>query len=170
MSLAREWTAFAGAVFALMGTQLAAAARRNAEDALSWERQWRETVGAPETAEDASARRSGLVLAYRFGGLFFAGVGGGLLWAALTGHAPFAERGAGSDALFGGIFFTAAGALLGWNSWMRRGRRGPRFLDGELLAQDAPLPSGERVALFCSRALIALFLAFGLRLLREGLR
>jgi hypothetical protein len=170
VNLAREWTAFAGAVFALMGTQLAAAARRNAEDALAWDRQWREAVGAPPHAKDEGGLRRGLVLAYRFGGLFFAGIGLGLLWTALTGRAPFAARGAGSDALFGGIFFTAAGAVLGWNSWMRRGRRGPRFLDGELLAQDAPLPAGERVADFCSRALVALFLAFGVRLLREGLR
>jgi len=37
-------------------------------------------------------------------------------------------------------------------------------------AEDAPLPRGERVASACSRGMIALFLVFGLRLLREGLR
>ncbi|UPT74634.1 MAG: hypothetical protein M0D55_02580 [Elusimicrobiota bacterium] len=171
MSLAREWTAFAGGVFALMGTSLAAAARRNAEDALSWERQWREAVGAPPPAPapDDAARRRGLVLAYRFGGLFFAGIGLGLLWTAASGRAPFAERGGGPDALIGGIFFTAAGAALAYGAWLKGTRRGPRFLDGELLAQDAPLPLGERAARFCGRAMIVLFLAFGIRLLREGL-
>lgn len=169
MNPAREWAAFAGALFALMGVSLAAAARRSAEDALSWERQWRVAVGAPEPAGDEEPRRRRLTLWYRLGGVFFAAAGLGLLIAAATGRAPFAGRGAGRDALFGGVFFTACGAVLAVNAWLRR-KRAPRFLDGVLLDPEAPLPFGERVAASCSRAMIVLFLAFGLRLLREGLR
>lgn len=170
MSVAREWTAFSGAVFTLMGVSLAAAARRSAEDALSWERQWRAAVGAPEPRREDAPRRRRLELAYRFAGCFFAGIGLGLLGAASTGLTPFAVRGGGRDALFGGIFFTACGAVMAVNAWLRRGRRAPRFLEGELLAEDAPLPLGERVAAACSRGMTVLFLAFGARLLRESLR
>lgn len=170
MSAAREWTAFAGALFSLMGLSLAAAARRSADDALNWERQWRVAVGAPEPVRDEEPRRRRLVLAYRAGGAIFAAAGLVLLYLAATGRAPFAGRGSGRDALLGGIFFTACGVVLAVNAWLRRGRRAPRFLEGELLADAAPLPPGERVAGACSRAMIALFLAFGLRLLREGLR
>jgi len=169
MNLAREWTAVAGALFALMGVSLAAAARRSAEDALSWERQWRAAVGAPEPVRDEAPRRRRLVLAYRAGGVFFAGAGLVLLVLAATGRAPFAERGAGRDALFGGIFFTACGVVLAVNAWLRR-KRAPRFLDGELLGDEAPVPLGERVADFCGRGMIVLFLSFGVRLLREALR
>ncbi|MDD5304647.1 MAG: hypothetical protein PHS14_16250 [Elusimicrobia bacterium] len=170
MNVAREWAAFAGAQFALMGISLAAAARRNASDALAWERQWRVAVGAPEPGRDEEPRRRRLVLAYRFGGLFFAGVGLVLLLCAATGRAPFSAREPGREVLFGGIFFTACGAVLTVNAWLRRGPRAPRFLEGELLADGAPLPLGERVAAACWRGMIALFLVFGLRLLREGLR
>jgi hypothetical protein len=169
MIVAREWTAFAGALFTLIGISLAAAARRSAEDALSWERQWRTAVGAPEPGRDDEPRRRRLILAYRFGGLFFAVAGLGLLFAAVTGRAPFVAREGGREALIGGIFFTACGVVLVVNAWLRRGRRAPRFLEGELLAEGAPLPLGERVAAVCSRAIIALFLVFGLRLLRAGL-
>lgn len=169
MSLAREWTAFTGILFSLMGISLAAGARRGAEDALSWERQWRAAVGVPEPERDDEPRRRRFTLAYRFGGCFFGGIGLGLLYAAATGAAPFAARGGGRDALFGGIFFTACGLVMAVNAWLHR-RRAPRFLEGELLAEEAPLPLGERVASSCSRAMILLFLAFGVRLLREGLR
>jgi hypothetical protein len=170
MDLAREWAAFAGAMFALMGTSLAASARRGAEDALAWERQWRTAVGAARPAQDEAPRRRRLVLAYRLGGLFFAGVGLGLIFAAATGRAPFAARAAGRETLIGGAFFTACGGALAAGSWLRRGRRAPRFLEGELLADDAPPPVGERVAGACLLAMTVLFLAFGLRLLRAGLR
>lgn len=169
MNIAREWTAFAGVLFSLMGISLAAGARRGAEDALSWERQWRAAVGAPEPARDDEPRRRRIALAYRIGGLFFAGAGLGLLYAAGTGQAPYLARGGGKDALFGGVFFTACGAVMAVNAWLHR-RRAPRFLEGELLAEDVPLPLGERVSQACSRGMIALFLVFGVRLLREGLR
>ncbi len=170
MNLAREWTVFAGALFALMGVSLASAARRNAEDALSWERQWRTAVGAPEPARDEEPRRRRLVRAYRLGGILFAAAGLVLLFFAATGRAPIAVREPGRESLFGGIFFTACGAVLAINGWLRRGRRAPRFLEGELLAEDAPLPPGERVAAACSRVMIALLFAFGLRLLLAGPR
>lgn len=173
MDLAREWAAFAGALFALMGTSLASAARRSAEDALSWERQWRVAVGSTEPAGDEEPRRRRLVLAYRAGGSVFAAAGLVLLVLAATGRAPFAGRGAGRDAgrdaLFGGVFFTACGLVLAVNAWLRR-KRAPRFLDGELLDPETPLPLGERVAAVCTRGMIVLFLAFGMRLLRVGLR
>ncbi len=164
MNLAREWTAFSGALFALMGVSLAAAARKNAEDALSWERQWRQAVGADEPSSGDAGKRRRRVLAYRFGGLFFAGVGLGLLWCAATG-AAIAVRAGGPGARTGGLFFTACGLALAVGAWNRRGRRAPRFLEGELQDADAPLPIGERVAAFCAHAMIALFLAFGVRLL-----
>ena len=167
MDLAREWTAFAGCLFVLMGTSLGAAARRNAEDALSWQRQWRDAVGAPEPK--GGDPRRGLIIAYRMGGLFFAGIGLGLLYSAAAGRAPLVPGG-GRPALAGGLFFTACGLVLAFNAWLRAGRRAPRFLEGELQDFEAPPPFGERVAAFCSRAMIALFLAFGVRLLREGLR
>ena len=169
MSIAREWAAFAGALFTLMGISLAAAARRSAEDALSWERQWRTAVGAAEPVRDEAPHRRRLVLAYRVGGIVFAGIGLALLLAAATGRAPFVLRADGREVLFGGIFFTACGVVLAANAWLRRGRRAPRFLEGELLAEGAPLPLGERVASACSHAMIALFFLFGLRLLREAL-
>ena len=170
LSLAREWAAFAGALFSLMGVSLAAGARRSADDALNWERQWRVAVGASEPAGDQEPRRSRIVLAYRAGGLIFAAAGAVLLYLAATGRAPFAGRGSGRDALLGGVFFVACGLAMALNVWMRRRPRAPRFLEGELLADAAPLPLGERVAAACSYGMIALFLAFGVRLLREGLR
>ena len=170
MGLAREWTAFAGILFSLMGVSLAAAAGRNAEDALSWERQWRAAVGAPEPVRDEKRRRQWLELVYWLGGLFFVGIGIGLIYAAATGRAPFAVRGGGREVLFGGLFFTACGAVMAVNAWLRRGRRAPRFLDGELLGDEAPLPLGERVAAACGTAMTVLFFFFGLRLLRESLR
>ena len=72
--------------------------------------------------------------------------------------------------MIGGIFFTACGAIMAANAQLRRGRRAPRFLEGELLAEGAPPPLGERVAGFCFYGIVALFLAFGVRLLRQGLR
>ena len=169
MDLAREWTAFAGALFSLMGVSLAAAAQRNADDALSWERQWRNAVGASDPVEDESSRRRFLVVVYRYGGLLFTGIGLGLLWNAAIG-ATFTERGGGRDALIGGVFFTVCGAVHAFNVWTRRGRSAPHFLEGELQAEDAPSPIGERIAAGCSYAMVALFLGFGLRLLRVGLR
>lgn len=169
MDLSRAWAAFAGAQFALMGISLAAAARVKAEDALSWDRQWRAAVGAPEPARDEPSRRRRLIALYRAGGAVFAALGTVLLTAAATGRGPFAARETGREALLGGVFFTGCGAVLAVNGWLRRGRRGPRFLEGELLAEGAPLPVGERVAAFCARATIALFLAFGLFLLRGSL-
>ena len=169
MSVAREWATFSGALFLLMGVSLAAAARRSAEDALSWERQWRVAVGSSEPAGDEEPRRRLLVLAYRAGGAVFAAAGLVLLVLAATGRAPFAGRGAGRDALFGGVFFTACGLVLAVNAWLRR-KRAPRFLDGELLGPETPLPLGERVAAVCTRGMIVLFLSFGARLLRVGLR
>ncbi|PIR17551.1 MAG: hypothetical protein COV48_08530 [Elusimicrobia bacterium CG11_big_fil_rev_8_21_14_0_20_64_6] len=170
MNSAREWVAFGGAAFVLMGASLAAAARRNAEDALSWERQWRIAVGAPEPARDEGQRRNVIVLAYRFGGLFLAGVGVGLLYSVMAGQASFGERVGGRETMLGGVFFTLCGGVMGINAWLRLGRRAPRFLEGELLDESAPPPLGERVATVCSHGMIALFLVFGLRLLREGLR
>ena len=168
MNLAREWTAFAGALFALMGVSLAAAARRNAEDALAWQREWRHAMGIPEPREDDSPRRRFLVLAYRFGGLFFLGEGLGLLWSAAA-QTFWAGRGGGRGALAGGAVFTLTGLVMAFNAWRRR-RRAPRFMEGRLIGDDEPVPTGERVAAACSSAMIALMLAFGVRLLREGLR
>lgn len=170
MDSAREWVSFGGAAFALMGASLAAAARRNAEDALSWERQWRVAVGASEPVRDEGQRRNAIVLAYRFGGLFLAGVGGGLLYSVMAGQVPPGARVGGREMMLGGVFFTLCGIVMGINAWLRLGRRAPRFLDGELLDESEPPPLGERVAAACSYGMIALFLIFGLRLLREGLR
>ena len=170
MGIAREWTAFAGVLFSLMGVSLSAASRRNAEDALSWERQWRAAVGVPEPVRGEKPQRQWLELVYHMGGLFFIGIGIGLLYSAATGRAPFAVRSGARETLVGGIIFTACGVVMALNAWLRGGRRGPRFLEGELLADEAPLPLGERVAAVCGHAITALFLAFGLRLLREGLR
>lgn len=169
MNLAREWTAFAGALFSLMGVSLAAAARKNADDALAWERQWRAAVGAPEDPRDDEPRRRRFALGYRLGGFLFGGIGLGLLYSAAAGRPPAAAASSAREALFGGAFFTVCGAVLAVNAWLRR-KRAPRFLDGVLLDADAPLPFGERVAALCSRAMIVLFFFFGLRLLREGLR
>lgn len=166
MNLAREWTAFAGALFTLMGVSLAAGAHRGAEDALSWQRQWRAAVGAPEPASDQEPRRR-LTLAYRAGGAFFALIGLGLLLAAASGHFPFSRRDSGRETLFAGVFFTVCGAFMAGNNWLRGGRRAPHFLDGELLDYAAPLPPGERVAAACSRGMISLFLIFGVRLLLQ---
>lgn len=169
MNLAREWTAFAGALFALMGASLVGGARRSAEDALSWERQWRAAVGVPDPARDEEPRRRRIELFYRLGGLFFIGVGIGLFISTMMGGGPFMTQGGGRDSLYAGAFFTVCGSVLALNAWLRR-RRAPRFLEGELLAEDAPLPLGERVAANCHRAMVILLLAFGVRLLREGLR
>lgn len=169
MNLAREWSAFAGALFSLMGVSLVAGARRSAEDALSWERQWRSAVGAADPAREDEPRRRGIQIAYRLGGLFFTGVGIGLFIAAATGRGPYMTQGGGRDALSAGAFFTLCGSVLAFNAWLRR-RRAPRFLEGELLAENAPLPLDERVAAFCHRAMVVLLLAFGVRLIREGLR
>jgi hypothetical protein len=169
MNLPREWTAFAGALFSLMGVSLAAAARRSAEDALSWERQWRVAVGSSAPVGDEEPRRRRLVLAYRAGGIFFVGAGAVLLVLAAADRASFAVRGSDREALFGGLFFTACGLVMAANAWLHR-KRAPRFLSGELLDAEAPLPLGERVADFCARGMIVLFLGFGIRLLREGLR
>lgn len=170
MNLAREWAAFAGALFALMGVALAADARGKAEDAVNWERQWRAAVGAPEPSRDEAPRRRRLALAYRLGGAVFAAFGVVLLVSAATGRGPFVAREVGREALIGGIFFTACGAVLAVNGWLRRGRRGPRFLEGVLLADDAPPSPGERIGTACARATIALFLGFGVRLLLEAAR
>jgi hypothetical protein len=168
MGLAREWTAFAGAVFALMGVALAAAARRHAGDALAWDRQWRDAAGAPRDPRDDKNRLAGLERGYRIGGLAFASAGAALLLAAASGIA-FDVASADRAALPGGIFFTACGLFMAYNGLQRRRSRSPRFLLGDPLAAEAKLDGGERVALFCARALIALFVAFGIRLLREGL-
>jgi hypothetical protein len=170
MNVAREWAAFAGAMFALMGLSLAASARRSAGDALAWERQRRVALGAPEAPGDEEPRRRRLTLAHRAGGLFFAAAGVALLILAAAGRAPFPARASGREALFGGIFFTACGAALAVNAWLRRGRRAPRFLEGELQPGGGSQPIGERVTAACSYGMIGLFLVFGLRLLREGLR
>ena len=170
MNVAREWATFVGVLFTLMGISLASAARRSAADALSWERQWRVAVGAAEPVRGEEPLRRRLMLAYRAGGLFFAGAGVFLLACVATGRATFAVREGGREALIGGIFFTACGVVLAINAWLRRGRRAPRFLDGELLAEEAPSPLGERVAAVCGHAMTVLFFTFGLRLLREGLR
>lgn len=171
MNLAREWTAFAGSLFALMGVSLAAAARRNTEDALSWERQWRQAVGEPpDPTRDEGPHRASLIRAYRAGGVCLALIGLSLLLSAATGHVALVARSGVRDALVGGVFFTVCGLLLTAYARLRGDRRGPHFLDGELLAHDAPAPPGERVADACSRGIIGLFLAFGLRLLAFGLR
>ena len=165
----REWTAFAGSLFLLMGVALAAAARRNAEDALSWDRQWRAAVADSGGVRDEEKWRRRLVLAYRGGGAFFAAAGLALLGAAAMDIAPIAARASGRGSLLAGLFFSACGAVLSVNIWLRRGRA-PRFLDGELQGFDAPPPLGDRVASACSRAMIAVFLLFGLRLLTQGPR
>jgi hypothetical protein len=86
MDIGREWAAFAGAQFTLMGISLGAAARVKAEDALSWERQWRAAVGAGEPAREEAPRLRRLTLAYRLGGAFFAALGAVLLFSAATGR------------------------------------------------------------------------------------
>lgn len=169
MSLAREWTAFAGAVFALMGGALAGGARRKADELLAWERERRSAVGAPEPAADP-ARRERLARAYRAGGLVFAAAGAVLLVCAATGRVPALER-ASRDALPSGAILTGCGLFLAANGLLRRGlSRAPRFLQGDPLAAEPSPAAGERVALFCARALVLILVAFGVRLLREGLR
>lgn len=170
MDLAREWFAFAGALFSLMGFSLIGGARRSAEDALSWERQWRSAMGVPDSQEsDDEPRRRRIELFYRFGGLFFIGLGVGLFISLSMGRGLYIVEAGGRNALYTGAFFTVCGSVLALNAWLRR-RRAPRFLEGELLDEDAPLPLGERVAANCHRAMIVLLLVFGVRLLREGLR
>ena len=168
MNHAREWIAFAGALFSLMGLSLASAALRNAEDALAWQREWRHAMGIPETGEDESPRRRLLELAYRLAGLFFCGIGLGLLWSAATGTF-LTLRSGGRDALIGGAVFTLSGVVMAFNAWRSR-PRAPRFMEGRLIGDDEPVPTGERVASACTSVIIALMLAFGVRLLREGLR
>ncbi len=169
MNLTREWTAFAGSLFTLMGISIGATARRGAEDALAWERQWRVAVGDASPARDEEPRRRRLVLAYRAGGAFFAAIGLGFLYAAAAGRAPFVARHGARDTAVGGLILLACGLATAFKT-ARAGRRAPRFLDGEMLADDVPAPLGERVAAACSYGMIALFLSFGVRLLREGLR
>lgn len=167
MNLARESMFFLGTTSVLVGIMLAAGARRHVEDILSWERQWRHATGLPEP-EDQSAERKKWLYVYRFGGSLIIGIGAGLFYGGATGLGPASLS--RNEAIVGGIslvLFSVAGA---WWSWTIEKRRGPRFLDGELLAQDAPLPAPERIAVFCNRAVGVLFLTFGLRLLREGLR
>lgn len=168
MSHAREWIAFAGALFSLMGLSLSAAARRNAEDALAWQREWRHAMGIPEPREDDGPRRRRIELAYRLAGLFFIGVGLGLFWSAGTGTF-LALGGGGRDALVGGTLIAMGGVVMAFNAWRSR-PLAPRFMEGRLIGDDEPVPLGERVAAACTNAIIALMLAFGLRLLREGLR
>ena len=168
MNHAREWVVFTGALFSLMGLSLASAARRNAEDALAWQREWRHAMGIPETGEVENPRRRLLELAYRLAGLFFFGIGLGLLWSTATGAFP-AFRSGGRDALIGGTIITLGGVVMAFNTWRSR-PRAPRFMEGRLIGDGEPLPIGERVASACTNTVIALMLAFGLRLLREGLR
>lgn len=170
MSVASEWAGFAGLVFSLMGLGLVAGARRSAEDALSWQRQWRVAVGAAEPAGDEGPRRRRLVLAYRAGGVFFVAAGLILLFLSATGRAPSVGRAGGRQDLFAGIFFIVCGFVMSVNDWLRGRPRAPRFLDGELLDDAAPPPAGERVAAACTRGMIVLFFLFGIQLLREGLR
>lgn len=167
MNLAREWAVFAGALFSLMGASLAADAPRRATDVLSWMRQWREASGEPAPGAGAPDRRT-LERAYRAVGALFAAAGVSTLAAVLSGRVALAARVRGPGDPAAGLFFTACGVALAFNAWKRAGRRAPRFLDGELSAQDAPPPLGERVAQACSHGLIALFLVFGVRLLRGG--
>ena len=169
MSLAREWTAFAGAAFALMGGVIGGGAAAKVDDLFDWERERRVLLGSPEPADDP-ARRARLESAYRAGGIAFAAFGALLLACAALGIAPPLER-ARRDALPAGVVLTGCAVVVAAASLIRKRRsRGPRFLAGEPLAAEAPPPRGEALARFCSRALVILLAAFGIRLLRESLR
>ncbi|HVG94737.1 MAG TPA: hypothetical protein VND21_09840, partial [Planctomycetota bacterium] len=110
MDLAREWTAFSGALVLLMGVSLAAAAKRSASDALSWQRQWRDAVGAPHPSRgEEEPKRRRLTAAYRLGGVFFAAAGLALLAAAPTSRGSFGGHGGLREARIGGLFFLVCG-------------------------------------------------------------
>lgn len=170
MTLEREWTAFAGAVFALMGAALASGARRNAEDAVEWERQWRGAVSAAEPAKTDEQKVLGWMKAYRAGGAAFVLLGLRFASISAAGGSAFTARPSVLETAAAGLFFTAAGVFLAANGWhRRRAAKAPGFLAGDPLAASGPAPIGERAALLCARCLIALFVVFGLRLLRGAL-
>ncbi len=84
MDLPRAWTAFGGASLALMGTAIAAGARRHADDNLAWRREWSKASGIP--ISDPGDGRA-LVRAYRAGGALAALAGLGVVAAAAAGPA-----------------------------------------------------------------------------------
>lgn len=167
--LAREWAGVAGASFALMGAAMAGSARRHAEDALIWQRQWRQATGAPHAAADDAREARRLALMYRAAGAAFALGGGALLGAAALAPESLAawqrppDIGRGG-ALAGGLLLSAAGFALAYGKAMRVERVSP------VLGAPERAPFGERLASGCSWALSFLLSGYGLRLLREALR
>jgi len=131
-----------------MGVSLASGAAGHVEDNLSWQRQWREAVGLLDS--DEGPWRERLLLAYRGGGAALSVAGLALIVAAFRGRAL-----AGSDI---GRFSAPVGAVialmgLGLGAlWWKRPAGGPR-------------------AAFASDwALCALWMIFGVTLLRQALR
>jgi hypothetical protein len=165
MDLPRAWTAFGGASLALMGTALAAGARRLAADNLAWRREWCRAVGAPEAGlGDGRVLR----LACRVGGTLGALAGLGVAAAAAAGRALSPARFGSGDPRALGACFALLGAAFTAMKASRGAARVPRFLgEGE---DPEPQPLGERIAGASTWLLCALWIAFGLRLLTENLR
>ena len=138
---------FGGASLALMGTSLAAGARRHAADNLAWRREWRQAVGARESA---AAEGRGLMAAYRAAGALLFLIGLSVALAGLAGRVAVSPllgaRILGACCLALGLGFGALKLSSGAAS-------GPR------------LPEKEPVAALSAWALCALWAAFGLRLL-----
>jgi hypothetical protein len=167
VNLAREWTAFGGASLALMGTALCAGARRHVEDALAWQRQRRQAVGAPGEDSDGSP---GLLLVYRAGGALVILLGAGLVAGAAAGRALSSTRFGPGDARALGACFTTLGLCFTALKLSRGAARGPRFLAADSFAAGSDRALGERIAGAAAWGLCALWAAFGLRLLTETLR
>jgi hypothetical protein len=167
VNLAREWTVFGGASLVLMGIALCAGARRHAEDAAAWQRQWRQAVGAPDSGADESGS---LVAVYRVGGALVALAGAALLGGTAAGRALSSTRFGPGDARALGACFAALGLGFAVLKLSRLSPRGPRFLAADPLVSGGDRPLGERVAGAATWTLCALWTGFGLRLLTESLR
>lgn len=151
MSPAREWTAFIGGSFALMGASLVVAAARRAQDAVAWENERRRLAGQePLPCEDSSFGRLQLKI-NRVSGAAVLLAGAAALGCAAAGRVwgrtPTGAAGLGLGAvlILAGLFGAVARA-------MSRGAR-------------PDVPKSERSAEVCSWSLRALWIAYGLRLL-----
>ncbi|MDE2490056.1 MAG: hypothetical protein KGM24_04365 [Elusimicrobia bacterium] len=167
--LPRVWTAFGGASLALMGLALAGGARRHAADLAAWRRERRLALGEPEPpGGDVPSPLE--VLAYRIGGALLSLVGAALAAAASAGSVRAAgPAGTRLGAALAGAVVSACGVGFGTMKTLA-GRRGPRFLRGEELADDAPRRLDERLADGAVWTLCALWAVFGALLARAALR
>ncbi len=155
MDPARAWTVFGGASLVLMGAALAGGARRHAADALAWQKQRRQAVGAPEPVPPPLPP----VRAYRAGGALLALAGAALAAGAQTGLVR--ARGAAESrpgAVLIGTAIAACGVGLGTLKILAA------------RTATAPRPLGERLGDAALWTLCALWTAFGTVLVREALR